>query len=140
MVKPVFLDRYVTASAPGLALALALLTAWAVDGLGDGLTGRSRHVFESALLVIVALALFFAFSIPAAQLTYREAISEGPPGGHQATIIGADARRPAEMAQQATLAEVGFDQPSGRRPAEKRCPRRCILAGVTGDEDRFAAV
>ncbi len=103
LVKPVFLDRYVTASAPGLALALALLTTWAVDGIGDGLTGRSRHVFESALLVIVALALFFAFSIPAAQLTYREAISEGPPGGHQATIIGADARRPPEMAQQATL-------------------------------------
>ena len=84
LVKPVFLDRYVTASVPGLALALALLTAWAADGFGDRLASRSRVVVGSALPVIVALALFFIFSIPAAQLTYREAISEGLPGGHQA--------------------------------------------------------
>jgi mannosyltransferase len=90
-VKPVFLDRYVTSSVPGLAIALALLAACAFNGATVLLADRSRVVVESAMLAIAAV-VFFAFSVPAAQLTYGEAISQVLPGGHPAAIIAVEGR------------------------------------------------
>jgi uncharacterized membrane protein len=90
-VKPVFLDRCVTSSVPGLAIALALLAACAFNGATVRLADRSRVVVESAMLAIAAV-VFFAFSVPAAQLTYGEAISQVLPGGHPAAIVAVEGR------------------------------------------------
>jgi mannosyltransferase len=68
LVRPVFVDRYVTASVPGLAIAIGLLTACAFDVMAVRLADRSRVIVESAVLGIAALVLFLAFSVPAAQL------------------------------------------------------------------------
>jgi hypothetical protein len=86
LMTPVFLDRYVTSSVPGLAIALALLTACAFNGIAVRLADRSRVIVEIAVLGIAALVLFFAFSIPAARLTYGEAISQGPLGDHRVAV------------------------------------------------------
>jgi mannosyltransferase len=87
LVKPVFLDRYVTSSAPGLAIALALLAGCAANEMAVRL-GRWRAIVTSALLVIAALVMFLAFSVPAARLTYREAISQRPHDDSRLTVIG----------------------------------------------------
>ena len=73
LVTPVYQDRYVTASVPGMAIALALLTAWAFNGIAVRWAVRSRVIVASAALAIAAVVLFFASSVPAAQLTYGEA-------------------------------------------------------------------
>jgi mannosyltransferase len=86
LVKPVFLDRYVTSSVPGLALALALLAGCAANEIAVGL-GRWRAIVTGALLVIASLVLFLAFSIPAARLTYREAISQRLHDDSRLTVI-----------------------------------------------------
>ena len=106
LVKPVFLDRYVTSSVPGLAIALALLTACAFNGIAVRLADRSRVIVDSAVLGIAAVVLFFAFSIPAAQLTYGQATSQGLLGDHRVAIVGVEGRRYLEMAAQATLARL----------------------------------
>ncbi len=104
LVQPVFLDRYVTSSVPGLAIALAVLTAWAFNGIAVRLAVRSRVIVESAALGIAAVVLFFAFSVPAAQLTYGEAISQGLLGDHRVAILDAEGgRRYLEIAEQAKL-------------------------------------
>jgi hypothetical protein len=74
-----------------LAIALALLAACAFNGATVLLADRSRVVVESAMLAIAAV-VFFAFSVPAAQLTYGEAISQVLPGGHPAAIIAVEGR------------------------------------------------
>jgi hypothetical protein len=52
VVKPVFLDRYVTSSVPGLAIALALLVGGAANGIAAG-RGRWRAIVTSALLASI---------------------------------------------------------------------------------------
>ena len=79
LVRPLFLDRYVTASVPGLAIAIALLAACAVHVAAARSAARSRDVVVAVVLAAAAVILFVAFSIPAARLTYLEAISERPP-------------------------------------------------------------
>lgn len=88
LARPVFVDRYVTASAPGLALALALLAASALDEIGARFTHRSRAVVAGGVAAAAAVVLFLAFSVPAARLTYREAIAQGPPAHRLALSIG----------------------------------------------------
>jgi mannosyltransferase len=119
VVKPVFLDRYVTSSAPGLAIALALLMGCAANEIAAGL-GRWRAFVTSALLVIVALALFLEFSIPAARLTYHEAISQRLPDDSRLTVI--------ESASPST-SEATMDPSSSLRRSASGSPtwgsRRC---------------
>jgi mannosyltransferase len=101
LVKPVLLDRYVTSSVPGLAIAVSLLTACALNGSAVRLGHRSRVIVESAVLGIAAVTLFFAFSIPAARVTYGEAISQGLHGDHRVAIIDIGGRRCTEMSDDA---------------------------------------
>jgi mannosyltransferase len=98
LVKPVFLDRYVTSSAPGLAIALALLVGGAANEIAVGL-GWWRAIVTSALLVIAALVMFLAFSIPAARLTYREAISQRLHDDSRLTVIESAAPRSSQAAR-----------------------------------------
>lgn len=77
LVRPIFLDRYVTASAPGLAVAIALLAACAAHSVAVLPARRSRVVAQGALTGIAAVVLFLLFAVPAARLTYAEAISQG---------------------------------------------------------------
>jgi uncharacterized membrane protein len=114
LVKPVFVDRYVTASVPGLAMAVALVGAYAFDAITLELAARSRVVVESAVLVGVAVGFFFAFSIPAAELTYGEAISRGPLGDHRVALIGVEDWEIAEP-----MAQV---RQGGARLADARTP------------------
>lgn len=104
LVRPVFLGRYVTASAPGLAIALALLTACAVDGMEARSADRSHVIVEGVLLASAAAVLFFAFSVPAARLTYGEAISRGQRGDDRVAVIVEDGRPCRDMDEQATPA------------------------------------
>ncbi len=106
LVRPVFLDRYVTSSVPGLAIAAALLTACAFNRLTVRLTDRSRAAVGSAALGIAAVILFFAFSIPAARMTYGEAISQGPAGDHR-VATGREDQRCKDMAEQTMLVRPG---------------------------------
>jgi hypothetical protein len=81
-----------------------VLTAWAFNGIAVRLAVRSRVIVESAALGIAAVVLFFAFSVPAAQLTYGEAISQGLLGDHRVAILDAEGgRRYLEIAEQAKL-------------------------------------
>ncbi len=64
LVEALFLDRYVTASVPGLALALALPAATVLRGISVPLTDRSRVVAAAVVLGAAAVVLFVAFSIP----------------------------------------------------------------------------
>ena len=79
LVRPLFLDRYVTASVPGLAIAVALLAACAGHSVAARSAPRTRDVVAGVVLTGVAVVLFVAFALPAAQLTYLEAISVRPP-------------------------------------------------------------
>jgi mannosyltransferase len=103
LVRPVFLDRYVTSSVPGLAVALALVAASAFNGIAARPADRLRVVVGGVVLGIAAAVLFFAFSLPAARLTYAEAISQRLPGAHRVPIIAADGTRYLETAEQVTL-------------------------------------
>jgi mannosyltransferase len=98
LVQPVFLDRYVTSSVPGLAIALALLVGCAANGIVVRL-GRWRATVTSGMLVIAALVMFLAFSMPAARLTYREAVSQRLPNGHRLTVLESAAARSSQAAQ-----------------------------------------
>ena len=89
LVRPLFLDRYVTASVPGLAIAIALLAACAVHVVVARSAARSRDVVVGVVLAAAAVVLFVAFSIPSARLTYLEAISERPPADHSMTYLEA---------------------------------------------------
>jgi mannosyltransferase len=93
LVEPLFVDRYVTASVPGLALALALPVAAALRGIAAPLTDRSR-VRAAVVLGAAAVVLFVAFSVPAARLTYREAISQGPAGERTTAVPAPVVRTP----------------------------------------------
>ncbi len=102
LVKPVFLDRYVTSSVPGLAIALSLLTASAFNGVVFRSAERWHVIVASTVLGVAALILFIASSIPAAQVTYSEAVSQGLTGGHRVAIIRAERERYLEMAERVT--------------------------------------
>ncbi len=95
LAKPVFVDRYVTSSAPGLALTLALLGSRAIDLLDAralwlpaaqalGPSGaqalgpptarwndRSRALAGGAALGVTAVVVWFVCSVPAAEAVYR---------------------------------------------------------------------
>lgn len=71
LVQPVYFNRYVTSSVPGLAIAIALLSARAVAVTTGPRADRSRVIIASAVLGIAAAVLFIAFSIPAAQAYYQ---------------------------------------------------------------------
>lgn len=103
LVRPLFLDRYVTASDPGLAIAIALPAAWAISGSDVRFADRSRVVVEGVLMGIAAVILSFVFSVPAARLTYVEAISQVTPRAYRVAGIVAREDRHVEMAEQATL-------------------------------------
>jgi mannosyltransferase len=103
LVKPMFVDRYVTASVPGLAIAIALLGASAFDVMTVRLADRPRVVVGSAALGIAAAVLVLAFSVPAARLTYGEAVSRGPPGNHRAAVVAAGGRRYVGMSNEERL-------------------------------------
>ena len=79
LVRPLFLDRYVTSSVPGLAIAIALLATAALHSVAVRPAARSHAVVPGVVLAGAAVVLFVAFSIPAARLTYLEAISARPP-------------------------------------------------------------
>ena len=130
LVQPVFLDRYVASSVPGLAIALALLAAWAFNGIAVRVAVRLRDIVESAALGTAAVVLFFAFSVPAAQLTYGEAISQGLPGAHRVAIIDAEGGRCLEIAELAKQVrqEDGW-LADGRTLAAQAAP---LKAGRTG--------
>ncbi len=94
LARPVFLDRYVTSSVPGLALALALPAACALGTISvRGENDRSRIIVQGIVWVWLAAGLFLAFAMPAARLTYREAISRGPVDDARAAIGAATAGR-----------------------------------------------
>jgi mannosyltransferase len=130
LVQPVFLDRYVTPSVPGLAIALALLMACAFNGIAVRLADRSRVVVESAVLGIAAAALFIAFSIPAARLTYGEAISQRLLGDHRVAVIAVDGWRYLEMADKATLMRQGDGRVTDVRAMAAQAP--LLKASTTG--------
>ncbi len=65
-VHPVYVDRYVTSSAPGLAIAVALLTTRAFDVATDGWAEKRRVVAGYAALVGVAAITIAACTVPAA--------------------------------------------------------------------------
>ncbi len=66
-VDPVYVDRYVTASAPGLAIALALLTVRAFDQVTDRWAEWPRVLAAGASLGITTVVMLGACSLPAAQ-------------------------------------------------------------------------
>ena len=66
LLKPVFVDRYMTASAPGLALAVGLLTARAFDVTAVRWAIWSRAVMGGFCAGVTALVISAA-SVPAAQ-------------------------------------------------------------------------
>lgn len=72
---------------PALAIALALLVSTALHRVAVRVADRRRTICGVAVLGIAALLLYFAFSIPAAQLTYHEAISRRLPGNQRVAII-----------------------------------------------------
>jgi hypothetical protein len=74
------------------------------------------------------VVLFFAFSIPAARLTYGEAISEGLLGDHRVAIIAADGARYLEMAEQATLVRQDDGRVTDARALAAQAP---LLKGST---------
>jgi mannosyltransferase len=102
LVRPVFLDRYVTASVPGLAIALALLATWAVGGSEVRFARRSSMVAGGVLLGVVTVILFFVFSVPAARLTYVEAVSQGTLRVHRVSSMAVREDRRLEMTEQGT--------------------------------------
>lgn len=71
LVEPVYVNRYVTASVPGLAIAIALLTARGFDVTAARWADRSRVIVGSAVLGIAAVVVWFACSVPAAQAFYQ---------------------------------------------------------------------
>jgi hypothetical protein len=66
-VKPVYLTRYVSASAPGLAIAVGLLTASAFDLIAVRWADGSRLSVGGTALAIFALVVVSTCSVPAAQ-------------------------------------------------------------------------
>jgi uncharacterized membrane protein len=66
LVKPVFSYRYVTASVPGLALAVALLTVRGFQMATSQLPHRSRAAAGGTALAIFALVVISTSSVPAA--------------------------------------------------------------------------
>jgi len=66
LLKPVYFDHYVTASAPGLALAVGLLTARAFDVTAARWSARARAIVGCVALGVTALVIFGS-SVPAAQ-------------------------------------------------------------------------
>ncbi len=81
LVRPVFVDRYVTASVPALALAVALLATRAF-GLAIGRWAeRPRAIAVGAMLAISAAVVWFACSVPAAKAVYRSAPPQGASSG-----------------------------------------------------------
>lgn len=66
-VKPVYVDRYVTASVPGLAIAIALLTARAFDLTAVRWTDGSRLAVGGIALGISGLVVISACLVPAAR-------------------------------------------------------------------------
>ncbi|HZL65683.1 MAG TPA: glycosyltransferase family 39 protein [Thermoleophilia bacterium] len=100
LVQPLFLDRYVTASAPGLAIAIALPAVWAIRGSDIRLVHRSRAVAGGVMLGVATVALFLVFSVPAARLTYAEAISQATPRVRRvASPVAREDRRVATVEQ-----------------------------------------
>ena len=66
LVKPIYVSRYVTASAPGLAIVVAFLSIRALDMAAPLWTVRARAFIGSSALAIAVLVIF-ACSIPTAQ-------------------------------------------------------------------------
>jgi hypothetical protein len=66
LFKPVYFDHYVTASAPGLALVVGLVTDRALDLAAAGWAARARSVIGGIAVVVTALVIFWC-SVPAAQ-------------------------------------------------------------------------
>jgi hypothetical protein len=60
-VKPVYVDRYVTASVPAMAIALALLVTYAVRGLGTSPSLPKRALVGA--MVIACLVILIANSV-----------------------------------------------------------------------------
>jgi mannosyltransferase len=77
LVKPVFVDRYVTSSVPGLAIAIALLAARAYNVTAAPWAQRSRVIVGGSVLAIAAAAVWFACSLPAAQALYQTPLARG---------------------------------------------------------------
>ena len=138
LVRPLFLDRYVTASVPGLAIAIALLAACAVHSVAVRSAARWRDVVAGVVLAGAAVILFAAFSIPAARLTYLEAISAQPPVRRATTMcmktpssrIEAELAAPRQVARRAD-GDAVLTRPRMRTPA---AGERCA------DDRSFAAV
>jgi hypothetical protein len=70
-VHPVYIDRYVTSSAPGLALAVALLAVRAFDVVTEQWAEARRLAVGAVGLAAVALLTIAACTVPAAT-TYSE--------------------------------------------------------------------
>jgi predicted transcriptional regulator with HTH domain len=62
--KPVYVERYITASVPGMAIALALLVTYAIRALRAPLTPQKRTIVGGA--VIICLAILIVNSVAAA--------------------------------------------------------------------------
>lgn len=56
-VKPVYVDRYVTGSVPGMALALALLITYAIRGLGTSPSLPKRTIVGGIVIVLIAILI-----------------------------------------------------------------------------------
>jgi mannosyltransferase len=63
-IKPVYVERYITASVPGMAIALALLITYAMRALGAPLPLAKRTIVGGA--VIAGLVILIANSVAAA--------------------------------------------------------------------------
>lgn len=71
LVKPVFVDRYVTSSAPGMAMAVALLTARAFDLTAARWAERSHRMVGYVGLGAAVAAVWFVCTVPAARAIYH---------------------------------------------------------------------
>ena len=120
LVRPVFLDRYVTASVPGLAIALGLLVAWAIGGGEARFAHRPGVVAEGVLLGVVTVVLFFAFSVPAARLTYAEAVSRGAPRVHRVAGKKAAVKSSAQLKKSSAKAAAQTKKGAVKTKAQQK--------------------
>jgi hypothetical protein len=71
VLKPVYVDRYVTASVPGLAIALSLPISWALSAATARWSARWVVTTANVFLGAALLAIVVKCSVPSAQQVYE---------------------------------------------------------------------